>query len=46
MPPTIWPSTSIDHDATIVGDRIFLDFDAPDLNVDIDDGRMHRIRPG
>src|SRR5262249_8752647 len=36
----------IDHHATIVDDDIFLDFDAPDLNVDIDDGRMHRIRPG
>src|SRR6516164_4051658 len=35
----------VDHHTAIVGDDIFLDLHTPNLDIDIDDCRMHRIRP-
>src|SRR6516165_9974491 len=35
----------VDHHTAIVGDDIFLDLYTPNFDIDIDDCRMHRIRP-
>jgi hypothetical protein len=35
----------IDHHTAIVGDNIVFDLYTPNLDIDIDDCSMHRIRP-